>query len=125
MDLAYLRKFFATETNAFLAIGDNFQRGQVFNNVKDIGFECPNLISKSANVANSAKYGEANIICPFANIGPQTTIGNNCLINTHSTIEHEASIQNHCHVAPMSVLSGRSHLGENVFVGAGSTVIDK
>ena len=25
----------------------------------------------------------------------------------------------------MTVLSGRSHLGENVFLGAGSTVIDK
>ena len=111
--------------NAFLAIGDNFKRSQMFSKVKNIGFNCPNLISVKANLANTVNFGEGNIICPFANIGPQTKIGHNCLINTHSTIEHEASLQNHCHVGPMTVLSGRSHLGENVFLGAGSTVIDK
>jgi sugar O-acyltransferase (sialic acid O-acetyltransferase NeuD family) len=111
--------------NIFLAIGDNFKRKVMFDLVKGAGFDCPNLISDKANVSQSAELGEANIICPFVNIGPQARILNNNLINTHSTIEHETVIQNHCHIAPMTVVSGRSMLGDFVFLGAGTTIIDK
>jgi sugar O-acyltransferase (sialic acid O-acetyltransferase NeuD family) len=111
--------------NVFLAIGDNFNRKVMFDLVKSVGFSCPNLISDAANVSQSAELGEANIICPFVNVGPQVKIANNNLINTHSTIEHETVVQSHCHVAPMTVVSGRSLLGDFVFLGAGATIIDK
>tara|TARA_B100001063_G_scaffold230093_1_gene242877 strand:+ start:271 stop:915 length:645 start_codon:yes stop_codon:yes gene_type:complete len=111
--------------NIFLAIGDNFKRKDMLDLVKSLGFDCPNLISDKANVAQSAELGEANIICPFVNIGPQVKILNNNLINTHSTIEHETVIQSHCHLAPMTVVSGRSLLGNFVFLGAGTIIIDK
>ena len=111
--------------NIFLAIGDNFKRKAMFDLVKSAGFNCPNLISDKANVAQSAELGEANIICPFVNIGPQVKILNNNLINTHSTIEHETFIQSHCHVATMTVVSGRSLLGNFVFLGAGTIIVDK
>lgn len=110
--------------NIFLAVGDNFKRKVMFDSVKNAGFDCPNLISDNANISQSAELGEANIICPFVNIGPQATIENNNIINTHSTIEHEAVIHSHCHVAPMTVVSGRSILGDFVFLGAGTTVIN-
>ena len=111
--------------NIFLAIGDNIKRKVMFDSVKSAGFDCPNLISDKANVSQSVELGEANIICPFVNVGPQAKIGNNNLINTHSTIEHETVIQSHCHVAPMTVVSGRTLLGDFVFLGAGTTIIDK
>ena len=109
----------------FLAVGDNFQRKAMFDLVKRVGFDCPNLISGKANVSQSVELGEANIICPFVNVGPQVKMINNNLINTHSTIEHETVIQSHCHVAPMTVVSGSSMLGDFVFLGAGTTIIDK
>ena len=43
----------------------------MFDLVKSVGFDCPNLISDKANVSQSAELGEANIICPFVNVGPQ------------------------------------------------------
>tara|TARA_B110001450_G_scaffold256377_1_gene286636 strand:- start:10963 stop:11607 length:645 start_codon:yes stop_codon:yes gene_type:complete len=111
--------------NIFLAIGDNVRRKSMFDLVKSVGFDCPSLISDEANVSQSADLGEANIICPFVNLGPQVKILDNNIINTHSTIEHETVIQSHCHVAPMTVVSGRSLLGDFVFLGAGTIIIDK
>ena len=121
-----LEKYYQDGINdIFLAIGDNFKRKVIFDLVKSVGFDCPNLISDKANVSQSAELGEANIICPFVNVGPLTKMVNNNLINTHSTIEHDTSIQSHCHVAPMTVVSGSSLLGDFVFLGAGTTIIDK
>ena len=110
--------------SVFLAIGDNFRRGAMFDLVKAIGFEFPNIISSKANVSPTAKLGQANVICPFSNIGPLVNIGDNNLINTHSTIEHESEIGNHCHIAPMTVVSGKTQLGDYGFLGAGTTIID-
>lgn len=124
--ISWLEKYYEDGVRyIFLAIGDNVRRKSMFDLVKSVGFDCPNLISDKANVSGSAELGEANIICPFVNVGPQVKILDNNIINTHSTIEHEAVIRSHCHVAPMTVVSGRSQLGDFVFLGAGTTLIHK
>ena len=52
------------------------------------------------------------------------SLGHNNLINTGSIIEHEARIGSHSHMAPRSVLAGRSKIHDSCFIGAGATIID-
>ena len=121
-----LQKYFEEGVKfAFLAIGDNQKRKTMYDHIERIGFECPNLISKLANVSRTASLGKGNVICPFSNIGPSVEINNNNLINTHSNIEHETKIGSHCHIAPNATISGKSNLGDFIFLGTGSTVIER
>jgi len=112
-------------TVAFLAIGDNRRREQVYQGCLNAGFQLPNLISPLATVNPFATLGEANVVCPGAYLGPMSHIGHDNIINTKAIMEHESTIGNHSHLAPGSVVGGRSRLGDRVFLGASATVIDR
>ena len=66
-----------------------------------------------------------NIICPLTYLGPESSVGVNNLVNTRAVLEHESTLAGHCHMAPGSIVCGRSHVGEMVMLGASATVIDK
>ena len=63
----------------------------------------------------SVKLGEANVFCFNSFKGPCAHLGNNNLINAGSIIEHEARIGSHSHMAPRSVLAGRSKIHQKRF----------
>ncbi|MCG6167599.1 NeuD/PglB/VioB family sugar acetyltransferase [Leptospira sp. FAT2] len=121
-----MREFFdkGIET-AFIAIGNNLKRKELYIALKTIGFQMPNLYSSFGVIINkTSKIGEANLFCPQSFIGPLVSIGNNNIFNTKSTVEHETIIGSHNHFAPGSILCGRSKIGSNTFLGAGSITID-
>ncbi len=108
----------------FLAIGDNAERRRFQEYGRSLGYKFPNLISESAGVSTSAVLGEGNVICPFAHIGPDAVIGDGNLINTRAVLEHESALAGYCHLAPGSIVCGRSKLGDSVMLGASATVIN-
>lgn len=112
-------------TALFLALGDNAERARHYHLAKELGFELPNLIAPGAYLAASATIGDANLICHRCHLGPVSRIGNGNILNTGSVLEHESTVDDFCHLAPLSVISGRSHLGSQVFLGVNGTVIDK
>lgn len=114
-----------SQTDVYLAIGDNKMRRSWYYKVKEMGFSLPNLLAKSAIVDRDAHLGEANVICPFAYIGPEAVLGNNNLVNTGAILEHEVKVGSHCHIAPSSVVAGRTSIGDYTFLGAGSVIVDR
>ena len=108
----------------FFAIGCNQTRMKFWKMARREDLQTPNLISSQAIVDQSAEIGEANVICSSAFIGPCAKIGDNNLINTGAIVEHEAKIGNHSHMAPRSLLGGRSTIHDLCFIGAGATIID-
>lgn len=109
-----------------VGIGNNCERKKMFEDIQKGGNAIfSSIISKQAIVAESIIIGEGVFVSPNAYIGPQVEIGDNTIINTASIIEHECKIGNHVHIAPHATICGRSIIGDMVFCGAGSTIIDK
>ena len=122
--LEKLSKFSSTDVCVIIAIGDNFQRGKIFDVVKKRKFDLTNVTHPSAIIDPTAKLGYGNYIGAFAHIGPETIIGDGNIINTFTNIDHEVKIGNYNQIAPSAVVCGRSFIGNHAFVGASATILD-
>lgn len=112
------------DINLFCAVGDNKKRLTILKKARELKYQTPNLISKSAIIDNTAKISIGNFIGNLVYIGPNSVIGKDCIINTSSVIEHEALISDGCHIAPHATICGRVSISKYSFVGAGATIID-
>lgn len=113
-------------TQAFVTVGSvgiPHLRLKLYEKLKEIGFEIPNIIDTTAIIDSSVKMGIGNFIGKGVIINTETIIGNNCIINTGSIIEHECIIENHTHIAPGVTLCGGVTIGESTHIGAGTTII--
>lgn len=123
------------------SLGDSRKRRMLFEKLLSIGFEIPNIISKTAIVSQHISLGCGNFIGKNVIINVSSKIGNNNILNTGSIIEHDCVIASCVHIAPGATLSGgvriddASHIGtnatviqgvsigENTIIGAGSVVV--
>lgn len=123
-DISLLDKFNSKEVDVFIAIGDNQSRRMLFQQIKSLGFNLPNIIHSNANVCSSARIGCGNFIGIYASVGPLAKVGNGCIINSYVNIEHEVALGEFCQLAPNSVVCGRTQISSDVFVGASAVIID-
>ncbi|MCH5191128.1 MAG: acetyltransferase [Oscillospiraceae bacterium] len=112
-------------TDAFItvgSIGDPNNRRRIYNQIKKIGFNVPNIIDKTASVSKNVNLGEGIFIGKQAVVNSLAEIGNNCIINTAAVIEHQCSLGEFVHVAPHAVLCGNTAVGDGSHIGAGSVI---
>ena len=112
-------------TNAVLGIGgliDIEERKNLYEQLKNIGFNTPNLIHPKSFIEESVQLGDGNQIFALSYIGTDVQIGNNCIINSGAIISHFSVLGNNCHVAPGGILGGSVQIGECSLIGMGSTI---
>ncbi|MCE0558562.1 acetyltransferase [Motilimonas sp. E26] len=88
-----------------------------------LGYHFEKVISDSANVSSYASVGEGVQILQGSLIQAGAIIGSHSIINSGVIIEHDTSIGRYNHIAPRAVVCGQSLTKEDVFVGAGATII--
>lgn len=108
--------------SAFIGIGNNFIRSNVFRTLEGNNIFMPSVVHPSSIISESAILGVATLIMPGVIINALTKIGNGVICNTSSIIEHECTLSDFVHVAPGAVLSGNVSVGENSFIGANTVV---
>ena len=123
--LEKLSSYSRQSTKIFISFGDNKVRESIYSNTIVKDFEKVSIIHPKSLIDPSSKIGVSNFIGPFANIGPNVLIGSNNVINSYCNIEHETVVGDFNDFAPSSVICGRGKLGNNIFIGASATVIDK
>lgn len=112
-------------TDAFItvgSIGNTLIRRNLYQKIKRIGFNIPNIIDKTAVVSPDVILGEGIYAGKRAVINTGSKIGNCSIINTMALVEHECSIGDFVHIAPGSILCGGVTVGENTHIGAGSII---
>lgn len=112
--------------NAFVCIGalnNILIRDKIYFNLKNIGFNIPKLVHKSAVVSPYANINSGTCVMAGSVINPGVEIGQNCIINTSSVIEHDCFVGRNTHISPRSCISGGCRIGDNCHIGAGSSVI--
>ena len=112
--------------NVFICIGymgNSNIRNILYKKVKEIGFNIPNIVDKTAVLARNINLGEAIFIGKRAILNSDVKIDNMAIINTGAIIEHESYVGVFSHISIGTILCGNVTIKENVFVGANSTVI--
>lgn len=112
--------------NAFItlgSIGNSDNREVIYQKLKNIGFELPNIIDKTAILSDDINMGEGCYIGKGTIVNVDSNIGNCVILNTGSIVEHECSIGDFVHIAPASTLSGNVVLERGVHIGTQSTII--
>lgn len=104
------------------SIGDAKLRIKIFNNLKKVGFEIPNIIDRTAVVSRFSCLGKGIYVGKKAVINAGSVIGNGSIINTGAIIEHDCNIGEFAHIASGTVLCGNVHIGANTHIGANSSI---
>ena len=112
----------APEGDIFVAVGNSDIRRRLMEFYKDK--VKPVLIHPKAVVANDVMIGEGSVVMAGAIINPGAKVGKGVIINTSSSIDHDCSVGDYCHISVDAHLCGTVIVEDNVWVGAGATVIN-
>lgn len=119
-----LNEIFRTCKNAIITVGQiqsSNLRTKIFNNLKNIGFNLPIIISPIAYVSKYSNIGEGTVVHHNALVNANVKIGKNCIINTKALIEHDSIIEDYCHISTASVINGGVTVKEGNFFGSNAT----
>jgi sugar O-acyltransferase (sialic acid O-acetyltransferase NeuD family) len=121
-DLADLRKKYDF---AFVTVGQirsSELKVNLFDQLKNLTFEQPSLVSPLAHVSKHATVGVGTIIMHHALVNAAVKIGENCIINSKVLIEHDTVINDHCHISTGAIVNGSVIVGEKTFIGSNATI---
>jgi len=99
-------------------IESNSLKVKIFNNLKNIGYILPTIISPLAYVSKHSAIAEGTVVMHQALINANVNIGKNCIINTKALIEHDATVEDSCHISTGAIINGGVVVKENSFVGS-------
>ena len=119
-----LPDLFKKYTNAHISIGqiETDKRNNIYNQILNLGFSLPTIISPNAYVSDHADIGNGNIVMHGVIINAGVKIGNNCIINTKALIEHDVQIDDGCHISTNSILNGNVKIGTGTFIGSSACI---
>lgn len=97
-------------------------RIRVFQQLQELGYSLPSIVSPSATVSPHASIGAGSIIMHGAVVNAGARIGANCIINNLALVEHNTVIEDHCHISTGALVNGDAIVGQGCFVGSGSRI---
>lgn len=111
--------------NAFITVGylgEGSIRNKLYKEIKRIGYTVPNIIDRTAILADDIRLGEGNFVGKRAVINANSKIGTMCIINTGAIVEHDCCIGDMTHIAVGTILCGHVTVGNNTLIGANAVV---
>jgi sugar O-acyltransferase (sialic acid O-acetyltransferase NeuD family) len=110
---------------AVLAIGqlpDSALRVRFAQQLEQIGFQFPVLISSHAFVSPHAQLGPGTTVGHGVIVNAGSVVGDHCIINSCSLIEHDVHIGHHCHISTGVLINGGVQIGSDSFIGSGAII---
>lgn len=109
----------------FCAAGDGAEREKQCTRVIEAGWSLATLISPRASLGVGCHISPGCFVGHQAHIGPMARMGMGCIINSGAVVEHETELKDFVHVSVNATVAGRCKIGRQVWLGAGSIIIDK
>ncbi len=113
---------YATDSELFVAIGDNKARQKRMEEYEAQGMKLAVLIHPDTNLEEQVTIGVGTIIMAGAIINCCSVIGKGCIINTGATVDHDARIGDYVHISPGAHLAGTVRVGAGSWLGIGSVI---
>jgi acyl-[acyl carrier protein]--UDP-N-acetylglucosamine O-acyltransferase len=120
-----LDEYESQDVTGFVAWGPeflNFQRLELFGELKKRGYRLPPLIHPSAQVSTSAKIHENVWLQAISYIGPNSIIEMNSCICTGALIGSSVIIKKNTWIGQCSKVKNTATVGSHTFLGDGVTV---
>jgi sugar O-acyltransferase (sialic acid O-acetyltransferase NeuD family) len=105
-----------------VGIGNNRIRAIKHSELADGGAKLVSIVHPSAVVSPYAAINCGTVVFANAVVNAFASIGAGVIINTGAIIEHDCMIGDFAHISPNAVLAGGVALGQQVWVGACSSV---
>jgi len=112
--------------NAIITVGQiesSYTREKIYNNLKEIGFKLPIIISPLSHVSKHSLIEEGTVIHHQSLVNANARIGKVCIINSKALIEHDARIGDFCHISTASVVNGSVEVQNGTFFGSNATSV--
>jgi sugar O-acyltransferase (sialic acid O-acetyltransferase NeuD family) len=106
-----------------VALGDNYRRKRVCEEVERMGFKLVSAIHPSAVIGSRVRIGAGTLVVAGVVVNVDAEIGENVIVNTGATIDHDCRIAAHVHLSPGVHLAGRVTVGACTHVGIGAVVL--
>lgn len=99
----------------------NFRKNFIKENYE---YNFINLFHNLCYISESAKLGKGIIIHYGVYVGSDAYIDDFCHLDTNSSIEHDCNLEKNVIICPNTTICGGVKIKENVFIGAGTTIIN-
>lgn len=124
-ELPSLEEFESEGVTGFVAWGPeflNFQRLELYGELKKRGFKLPPLIHPSAQVSPSAKIQENVWLNALSQLGPRSQIEFNCCVCLGAAIGSDVIIKKNTWIGQYSKVKNAAIVGSHTLLGDGVTV---
>ena len=111
--------------SVFVAVGSNQIRRRLCEQAIKAGLELVTVTAPDAIVSEYEQIGDGVLINRGVIVNAGTTIGNGTILNTSCSVDHDCTVGEYCHIAPGVHISGSTAIGDDSFLGTGSSVIDR
>lgn len=115
-------KFVEQYEKAIVAIGNNFLRVKLIENLKEYGYHVPIVIHPAATVSKFSELQEGTVVMAGAVINAGVKIGIGGIVNTCASVDHDCVLGNGVHVSPGARLGGTVNVGDFVWICIGASV---
>lgn len=114
-----------TLDGAIVAIGDNWTRGLVRQQINRMRPELPFItaIHPSAVIAKGASVGAGTVVMSGSFVGCEASIGEHAVLYAHSLVEHDSRIGDYVSFAPKAATGGNVTVGDYAAIAIGVTII--
>lgn len=119
-----ISRFDKKNIDFFIAVGNNNDRNNLVNFLKENGIHCSiNIIHPCTIISPNISIGVGNFVGPGVIINTNTRIGNFTIINTAATLDHDNIIEDFAQISPGCNLAGHITIEKHAFLGTGAIVI--
>jgi sugar O-acyltransferase (sialic acid O-acetyltransferase NeuD family) len=106
-----------------VAFGPPALRRRKFEQCQTAGLAFFDVIAPTAIVGDNVAIGTAPILSHFTIVSADSTIGVGFHCNMYSYVAHDCEIGDFVTLAPRVSVNGRTRIADNVFIGAGATLL--
>lgn len=117
-----LISLFAEYKKIVLSIGNNAIREKVYKQAKEIGFDFPNIICKSAYISPFATVGEGCVVLNNVVVQNGSKVGNATILNPGVEVHHDSSVGSFCCIYTNSVVRTYAKVEDGVKLGSNVTI---
>ncbi|NDV42681.1 acetyltransferase [Flagellimonas sediminis] len=111
----------------FVAIGDNWARYNVIQQLKNINSNVSfvNAIHPNAIIGKGVKLGTGIMIMAGSIVNTDSSIGNFTIVNTRSSVGHESCLMEFSSLAPNTTLAGNVEIGAFSAISMSTTILNR
>ena len=122
-----LKKLYKKNYYLFIAIGDNYVRKKVYNDIQKLNLseKWATIMSKDSVISKNAKILNGTLIISGSIINANTYVGNHCIISTGCKIDHDNYFDDFSSCGPNVTTGGNVTINTLSYIGISSTIKHK